>query len=218
MSDGQNFDFPLGDLTPQQQQALNQRLQGESIPGSWQGTTLSVDIAYEPRVTSLIDEVRASGPGTASPAGQPTPASGGAASAVPPAPAYGAPAPAYGAPAPTYGAPAYGTSGYAAPVGYTAPQKTNGLAIASLVLGIVGLPFCLWFIGGIPALILGYMAKSQIRASGDTEQGRGMALAGIILGWISVVCTVLFIVLWLLLVVFATTTTVKFSSIGSAIN
>ncbi len=60
--------------------------------------------------------------------------------------------------------------------------RTNGLAIASMVLGI------LWIygIGAVLALIFGYSAKTQIDASGGTQSGRGMAVAGIVLGWIGV--------------------------------
>ena len=74
---------------------------------------------------------------------------------------------------------------------YQAGPKTNGLAIASLILGI------LWvcFVGSILALIFGYMARKQIKESGGTQQGDGMALAGIILGWIGVAFLVLDIIL-----------------------
>lgn len=58
--------------------------------------------------------------------------------------------------------------------------RTNGLAIASLVLGILWL----YGIGAILALVFGYMAKTQIDQSGGTQSGRGMAVAGIVLGWV----------------------------------
>jgi hypothetical protein len=63
-----------------------------------------------------------------------------------------------------------------------AQGKTNGLAIASLVLGIVWI----YGIGSILALVFGYQAKSQIDASRGRESGRGMAIAGIVLGWIGI--------------------------------
>jgi len=59
---------------------------------------------------------------------------------------------------------------------------TNGLAIASLVLGIVWL----WGVGSILALVLGYTARNQIRDTGGRQGGNGMAIAGIVLGWIGV--------------------------------
>jgi hypothetical protein len=61
-------------------------------------------------------------------------------------------------------------------------QKTNGLAVAALVLGIVWI----YWIGSILALVLGYIAKGQIARSGGRETGMGMAIAGIVLGWIGV--------------------------------
>ena len=54
----------------------------------------------------------------------------------------------------------------------------NGMAIASMVLGIV---WAYW-IGSILALVFGYVAKKQIKQRGG--QGSGMATAGIVLGWI----------------------------------
>ena len=67
--------------------------------------------------------------------------------------------------------------------------KTNGFAIASLVLGIVWL----YWIGSILALIFGYVAKRQIDRAGGAETGRGMAIAGIVLGWVGVAVLVAFL-------------------------
>ena len=60
--------------------------------------------------------------------------------------------------------------------------KTNGMAIASLVLGILWI----YWIGSILALVFGYVARSQIQQSGGTEQGAGPATAWIALGWAGV--------------------------------
>ena len=68
--------------------------------------------------------------------------------------------------------------GYGYP--YVPPRRTNGMAIASMVLGILWL----YWIGSILALVFGYIAKNQIRERG--EAGDGMATAGIVLGWIGV--------------------------------
>lgn len=62
------------------------------------------------------------------------------------------------------------------------PAKTNGMAVASMVLGIL----CLYGIGSVLALVFGYQAKAQIERSGGRESGRGMAIAGIVLGWIGI--------------------------------
>jgi hypothetical protein len=75
--------------------------------------------------------------------------------------------------------------------GAQAGTKTNGLAIASLVLGIIWL----WWLGSVLALIFGYVGKSQIDQSAGVQTGRGLAIAGIVLGWIGVATLILFIVL-----------------------
>lgn len=61
-------------------------------------------------------------------------------------------------------------------------KTTNGLAIASMVLGIVWV----YWIGSILALIFGYIAKGQINQSVGRQGGRGMAIAGIVLGWVGI--------------------------------
>ena len=63
--------------------------------------------------------------------------------------------------------------------------KSNGLAIASMVLGIVGLIFG-WFILAVPsilAVIFGHIARKRIKRSDGTMSGSGMALAGLITGY-----------------------------------
>lgn len=74
---------------------------------------------------------------------------------------------------------------------YPQPQATNGYAIASLVLGILWL----WWMGSILALAFGYSARRQIAASKGREGGDGLAIAGIVLGWVGVGTFVYF---WLL--------------------
>lgn len=59
---------------------------------------------------------------------------------------------------------------------------TNGLAVASLVLGILWI----FWIGSILALGFGYIGKRQIDRSRGRQQGRGLAIAGITLGWVGV--------------------------------
>ena len=59
-----------------------------------------------------------------------------------------------------------------------AANTTNGMAIASMVLGIVWV----YWIGSILALVFGYVALRQIRQRG--QQGKGMAIVGIVLGWV----------------------------------
>jgi hypothetical protein len=81
-----------------------------------------------------------------------------------------------------------------APAAAAAPRSTNGLAIAAMVLGIVWV----YWLGSILALIFGYVAKGQINQSAGRQAGKGMAIAGIVLGWVGVgtllLCIVLFMV------------------------
>jgi hypothetical protein len=70
------------------------------------------------------------------------------------------------------------------PPGYPAAAKTNGLAVAALVLGCVAIAFC--FVPSILAIVFGYISKSQIDRSQGTQTGRGLAIAGIVLGWVGV--------------------------------
>jgi hypothetical protein len=64
------------------------------------------------------------------------------------------------------------------------------MAIASLVLGALWL----YWLGSILALIFGYIGKSQIDKSEGTQDGRGLAIAGIVLGWIGVAILAIFII------------------------
>jgi hypothetical protein len=86
------------------------------------------------------------------------------------------------------------------------PPGTNALAITSLVCGI-GQFFGFWLLGTIPAIVCGHVARRQIRRTG--EQGGGMALAGVILGWAGVGLTV---VLGVLIAIIAVT---AFRAVGS---
>ena len=70
----------------------------------------------------------------------------------------------------------------------------NGKAIASMVLGILGL-LILYVIGSILALVFGYMAKNEIEASNGGQAGGGMATAGIVMGWVGIGLALLYLVL-----------------------
>jgi prepilin-type processing-associated H-X9-DG protein len=61
--------------------------------------------------------------------------------------------------------------------------KTAGLAITSLVFGILGI-LCLPVVGGLVAIICGSVALSQINKSPGQVGGRGQAIAGLVLGGI----------------------------------
>lgn len=83
---------------------------------------------------------------------------------------------------------------------YVPPRPTNGMAIAAMVCGIVGVCSPL----GILALIFGTIAKRQIRETG--EQGDGMATAGVVLGWIGVASTIFWIAYYIFVIAVVGTT------------
>jgi hypothetical protein len=88
---------------------------------------------------------------------------------------------------PSFAAAPAGPAAYP-PGAYGQPRpdaKTDGKATASLVLGILSF-FCLSVLTGIPAIILGHMSRSNIRKSMGRLKGDGMALVGLILGYLSV--------------------------------
>lgn len=70
------------------------------------------------------------------------------------------------------------------PIPPSAAPRTAGLAIASLVLGILSVS-CLSILAGIPALILGIIALTRIGKSVGLLRGQGLAIAGIVMGGIS---------------------------------
>ena len=88
----------------------------------------------------------------------------------------------YAAPPPQYGA---------GPYQQYAGGRTNGLAVASLVCSLAGLLTC---VGAPLGVVLGHVAKSQIRTSG--EAGEGLATAGLIIGYVLSVLGLVFCGLW----------------------
>ena len=91
---------------------------------------------------------------------------------TPPPPPSQGPGPApyqpYGTPPTPYGS-------------FPPPQQTNGLAIASLVVSIVSIVLCCG-LPGIAGAIMGHVARKQAREQG--QAGDGIALGGIIVGWL----------------------------------
>jgi type II secretory pathway pseudopilin PulG len=76
------------------------------------------------------------------------------------------------------------------------PHKRNGLAIASLVLGIISIPTLgLLGVGAIIALVLGSIALNRIKKDPATHSGKGMAIAGIITSAFSLLLTAVFCIL-----------------------
>ncbi|HAJ17799.1 MAG: DUF4190 domain-containing protein [Actinobacteria bacterium] len=131
---------------------------------------------------TVSDQNTPAAPEEQPPAAAPAPPASYPPPAPPAPPAYGAPAapPAYGA------APAY--------TAYPQGPKTNTLAIVSLVSSLVGV-FVIPVIGQIVGIITGHMSLSQIKQTG--EGGRGLGLAGVIIGWVTLGLAILGIILFI---------------------
>jgi hypothetical protein len=81
-----------------------------------------------------------------------------------------------------------------APAAAAGPSSV--LAIVSLVVGILSILCCGWFIPGIVAIVLGFMARSKANSDPANYGGAGLALGGIITGALSLVLGVIVIVLY----------------------
>lgn len=110
---------------------------------------------------------------------------------APPAASGAAPSPYGSAPGQNASYPVYGTPAYAAPA-YAAPRPASGLAVTSLVCGIAGVvfgSFLFWlvlpFFASVVAIITGHLALRRMKTDPGVG-GRGMALAGIIMGYVMV--------------------------------
>jgi hypothetical protein len=68
-----------------------------------------------------------------------------------------------------------------------ARSGVNAMAVAALACGIG--EFLTMGLTAIPAIILGHAARRQMRRTG--EQGDGMALAGLTLGWIGLITAII---------------------------
>jgi hypothetical protein len=79
----------------------------------------------------------------------------------------------------------------AVPPAFVRPAPVNGLAVASLVCGLVWMAW----LGSLLAIIFGHIALDQIKESDGRESGRGIAIAGLALGYLGAV-TFLLAVAW----------------------
>jgi len=91
-------------------------------------------------------------------------------------------------PPPPGEAPPQGSAPPLAAPPYPGSQGTNGFAIASLVLGLVGVQ--------ILAIVFGHIALAQIRRSGGAQGGRGLAIAGLVVGYAVLIVGVLLVLAW----------------------
>ena len=76
---------------------------------------------------------------------------------------------------------------------YARTARTSAQAIWSMILGILSF-LCFGFFAGIPAVICGHLARSNIKKSQGALTGGGMALAGLILGYIGTIVTTLSVI------------------------
>jgi hypothetical protein len=101
--------------------------------------------------------------------------------------------PPYGTqPTPPYGSqPAMPDGGHVPPppYAYPPPRRTNSMAIAAMVVSLASLFTCP--LVGAVGIYLGNRARAEIRRTG--EEGDGMAQAGVIVGWIAIAFSVLYL-------------------------
>jgi hypothetical protein len=164
---GQNPAFPVPDAPPAAAPAPYPGTPSDSSPD--QGGNQGVPAAYP------------------YPPGYPQPGQPGYPQAGYPQPGQPVYGQAPGFPPPGYGPYGYGVPGYAGPV-YAG--STNGLSVAALICGICG------FLCGVPAIlaiVFGCMGLSQTRQRG--QSGRGMAIAGLVLGSLWVLLVIALIVM-----------------------
>jgi len=144
------------------------------------GASMPDDATICPQCASPVQSVPTPPPPPQAPeAGAPSPASTSAWLNVPPAQTQYPPQQPYPPQAQQY-------------PGQYQPQQTDGGAIASLILGIVSIVLCLNIFTGIPAIITGHISYSKIKKSMGRLKGEGMALTGLILGYISLPLVLVF--------------------------
>ena len=90
---------------------------------------------------------------------------------------------------------------YAPGPGYPPAGPTSGMAIASLVVSLLGI--------GIVGVILGHLALNEINKSNGYMQGRGLAIAGLVIGYLQIAAGVIFAII--LIIGIATAATVPTS-------
>lgn len=80
-----------------------------------------------------------------------------------------------------------------------APVKISGMAIASLVTGVLGITVCLWLpipvLFPLVAIVLGHVSYSRISKQPDVLLGRGLSIAGFTMGYVGLVAGIMVIAL-----------------------
>lgn len=90
-------------------------------------------------------------------------------------------------------------------------RRTSGMAVTSMILGILGILSLFgvgWFTAGIPsgilsliAVILGHTAMGKVKHSAGTIDGKGLAVAGVVMGWIVLGLSILFFLFGMLFLI-----------------
>ena len=109
--------------------------------------------------------------------------------AQPPYAAYGGPVPPYG----YYDTPAYVCAWQAPPA-----TQTSSFAIASLVCSLASW-IVIPFVGAVAAVVLGHIARHEIRHSYGQKSGNGLAMAGLVIGYIQIALSIVVVFFFLLL-------------------
>lgn len=152
-------------------------------PGDADDRPLAPDDPYAPvdYPDSPDEPPRYSGP---PPPGYPPPPAG-----YPPPPGYPPPLAGYGPPYPGFYGDPYD------PYRQPPPSGTNGVAIGSLVTSILAMPtifFCVGFPLAITGIVLGIVALTQTKRT--AQAGRGLAIAGIVIGALTLVAGVILVI------------------------
>lgn len=82
-------------------------------------------------------------------------------------------------------------------------KQTDGMAVASLIMGISGFVFCALL--GVLAVIFGYMGRTRIKESGGTLEGDSFCTAGIILGFVQIGLVIFVALIWAVIAIIAAT-------------
>ncbi|HEX6800722.1 MAG TPA: DUF4190 domain-containing protein [Ktedonobacterales bacterium] len=115
----------------------------------------------------------------------------------PPQPGYGQPA--YGQPAPAYAA---------APGMPMQVAQPNGLALTSMIAGILALVLpCAGLIAAVVAVVTGHMGLSRAKALPPQLARHGMAVAGLVMGYISLAVYVIGIIFYIIIIAAAASST-----------
>lgn len=70
-----------------------------------------------------------------------------------------------------------------------AVRETNSLAVVSLIAGILGWTL-MPVLGSLGAIVTGHLARAEIRRQPQRFQGDGLAVGGLLLGWLAVIVAV----------------------------